>query len=453
MAQSVDSSTASPVRPWDTAYEWKVVGLMTLGFGLVGLDRWVLADLAAMKSSTMLPELHLQPQDIGILVAALGIAWGLSSLFMGHMSDIWGRKRVVVPALLLFSGLSACSGLAASFAAMFLIRAMMGVFEGAYCPSSFATVAEASLPRRRGFNLGFQQSAFALIGLGFGPAITAYLLDYVSWRWIFAIVGVPGVIVAALAARTIREPETVLARRRAARSGSADAIAAARAPKLSFAALFSHRNVPLGMIGQMCAMCGIFVLAAFVPSYLTGYLKLDDKVAAGVTSAIGFGGFLGQWGLPAASDLFGRRAMALAGFGVSALFLLVFMRLDATSGAPVLFAILFVAAGFSFGLLSLISGPIAAEAAPLGMIGSVIGGIAAVGEIFGGGVAPGIGGYIAQHYGIERVLWLALGGLSAGIVVSLFFKETAPRIAKAGRGKESALDLFEDDHPAGMAHD
>ncbi len=312
---------------------------------------------------------------------------------------------------------------------------MMGVFEGAYCASSFATVAEASHPKRRGFNLGFQQSAFALIGLGFGPAIAAYLLDYVSWRWVFAIVGVPGVIVAVLSARTISEPETVLARRRAKASGSAQAVAAARAPRLSAGAVLSHRNVPLGMVAMMCAMCGIFVLAAFVPSYLTGYLKLDDKRAAGIASAIGFGGFLGQWWLAAASDLFGRRTMALAGFGVGALFLFGFMQLDAQSGGLMLFAVLFVAAGFAFGLLSLISGP-----------------IAMVGEIFGGGVAPGIGGYIAQHYGIEHVLWLALGGLLAGIFVSLFFKETAPRFAGVGKGEESALDVFEDAHPDGMAH-
>ena len=446
------TDTSGDARRWDAAYEWKAVALMTLGFGLVGLDRWVLADLAAMRSSTMLGDLQLQPQQIGTLVAALGIAWGLSSLFMGHLSDVWGRKRVVVPSLILFSLLSACSGVAASFAAMFAVRAMMGVFEGTYCPSSFAVVAEASHPKRRGFNMGFQQSAFALIGLGFGPAIAAYLLDYVSWRWVFAIVGVPGLIVALLAARTVREPETILARRRAKASGSAAAVAAARAPRLSPAAVFSHRNVPLGMVAMMCAMCGIFVLAAFIPSYLTGYLKLDDKVAAGITSAIGFGGFLGQWWLAAASDWLGRRTMALAGFGVGALFLLAFMQLDAASGGLVLFAVLFVAAGFAFGLLSLISGPIAAEAAPLGMIGGVIGSIAMIGEVFGGGVAPGVAGYIAQHYGIEHVLWLALGGLTAGILVSLFFKETAPRFVKVGKGDESALDVFEDEHPEGMAH-
>ncbi len=45
----------------------------------------------------------------------------------------------------------------------------MGIAEGAFCPTSFATTAEASKPSRIGFNQGLQQSMFALFGLGFGP--------------------------------------------------------------------------------------------------------------------------------------------------------------------------------------------------------------------------------------------------------------------------------------------
>jgi MFS family permease len=450
MAASTDGHAMAETGKWDTAYEWKAVVLLTLGFGLVGLDRWVIADLAGLKSSTMMADLALKPRDVGNLIAALGICWGVSSLFMGNLSDIFGRKRVVVPALILFSLLSGFSGIVGTLGLLMLCRAAMGVFEGAYCPSSFAAVTEASLPKRRGFNMGFQQSAFALFGLGFGPGIATLLLDHMSWRWVFALVGIPGLIVALLVAMTIREPVTIKARRAAKASGTAAEIASVKAPKLTLAAVFSHRNIPLSAVAMLCAMCGIFVISAFVPIYLTTYLKLDDKTAAGITSAIGFGGFLGQWWLPAGSDLFGRRTMATIGFAVGAIFLFWFIHLNAASGGLLLFAVLFVSAGFSFGLLSLISGPIASEAAPLGMIGGITGVIAAVGEIFGGGVAPGVGGWIGQNYGIQNVLWLALGGLVVGTVLSLFYKETAPRFAKAGKGQESALDVFEDEHPEGI---
>jgi predicted MFS family arabinose efflux permease len=48
-------------KRWDTSYEWKAVTLLALGFGLVGLDRWLIAPLfpAIMK------DLHLTAQDVG----------------------------------------------------------------------------------------------------------------------------------------------------------------------------------------------------------------------------------------------------------------------------------------------------------------------------------------------------------------------------------------------------
>ncbi|MDB5458521.1 MAG: transporter, partial [Caulobacteraceae bacterium] len=68
----------------------------------------------------------------------------------------------------------------------------------------------------------------------------------------------------------------------------------------------------------------------------------------------------------------------------------------------------------------------------------------AVGEIFGGGVAPGLAGFLAGKFGIQYTLYLALGGLVVGVLVSLFYKETAPR--KVGRSEaESALDRLEDE--------
>jgi MFS family permease len=427
---------SDPAKPWDGRYEWKAVTLLTLGFGLVGLDRWVIADLAGAKASTMVPDLHLTnpPADIGNLIAALGIAWGVSALFMGSLSDRFGRKKVLVPALVVFSLLSGLSGLTGAFAAMLLMRALMGVSEGAYCPTSFASVAEASKPSRRGFNLGLQQSAFALFGLGLGPIIATQLLQHMSWRWVFGLVGIPGLIIAVLVALTIREPVTI--------KGKVAISQAIPEPKVKFSEMFRHRNVPISMIALLCAMCGIFVLSAFTPAYLTGYLKLTDQQMGGVVSAIGFGGFLGQWWLSGLSDRFGRKAMAITGFLVGAVFLVAFMNAG-PGNLLVLFVLLFISAGFAFGLLSLITGPIAAEAAPLGMIASTSGMIVGVGEIFGGGFAPAIAGGIAGRYGIQYTLYMALIGLVVGVIVSLFYKETAP--SKVGvSAAESALDQLED---------
>ena len=391
----------------DPAYEWRIVTLLTLGFGLVGLDRWVISALFP----SMARDLNLNYQELGVLIGSLGIAWGLFSVIGGGLSDRFGRRRVLVPAIVGFSLLSGVSGLAAGLTSLLAIRVVMGTFEGAFCPVSFAAVSEASRPLRRGMNLGITQSAFPLFGLALGPIIATQLLQVTSWRWAFVLVGVPGLIVAALLARIVREPPSVGARSHEHRAPPRE--------------VWKHRNVPLGMLALLCAMSGIFSLSAMVPSYLVDYLKLTTAEMGFVTSAIGFGGFLGQLALPALSDLIGRKPVAIGGFVFGTVLVYAF---SLAGTIPALFALLFVACFCCFGLLGLLTGAVAAEAAPRGLVSSTTGIIVASGEIFGGGVAPVIAGAVAQHFGIQRTLTMALIGLAIGIVVSLFLRETAPRV-------------------------
>ena len=76
-------------------------------------------------------------------------------------------------------------------------------------------------------------------------------------------------------------------------------------------------------------MCGVFVLSANTPIYLSSHLKLEPREMGLVTSAIGFGGFAGLWILPALSDFFGRRPMAVVGFLGGALSLVGFINTGA----------------------------------------------------------------------------------------------------------------------------
>jgi MFS family permease len=238
------SSYQSAIPGADPNYEWVAVALLSLGFGLVGLDRWIIAPLAPV----IVGDLGISAPAINALIAILGITWGVAAVLMGSLSDKVGRRKVLLPSILIFSLASGLSGVATSFMSLLLIRGLMGVAEGAFCPTSFAAAAEASKPSRIGFNQGLRQSMFALVGL-------------------------------------------------------------------------------------LCAMCGIFVLSANTPLYLTEYLKLSPIQVGLVTSAIGFGGFAGQRVLPALSDIFGRRPMAVPGFLGGALFVLLFINTGAAPGA------------------------------------------------------------------------------------------------------------------------
>jgi predicted MFS family arabinose efflux permease len=413
----------STAKSWDSSYEWKAVLTLSLAFGLVGLDRFILPPLFP----AMMKDLALNYQDLGNLVGALGIAWGVSAVVIGGLSDRLGRRRVLVPAVVLFSLLSVFSGMATGLMSLLFMRAIMGAAEGAVAPTGVAAAIEASHPTRRGMNNGIFQCTISLFGGGIGPILATQLLQFTTWRKVFWLVGIPGLVVAAALWFVIREP--------VASTAHAAGHAPTRAP---VSRIFKHRNVPLSMVTLLCAMTGVFVLSAVMPNYLVDYLKLTGPQMGFVTSAIGFGGALGQFGLLTMSDFIGRRTATMASFIVAAVFLWFFIH---TGGAnlPMLFGLLFVTAMFNFGALAILAGPIPAEAAPVGLIASAAGIVIGAGEIFGGGIAPSIAGAIAQNSGIQYTLYFALGGQIVGLVLSLFLRETAPRRVSRG-GSVSELD-------------
>lgn len=409
-AAGAADTTSAPAR-WDTAYEWKAVALLGIGFGLVGLDRWILAPLFPFIAA----DLGLADGDAGRLAGILGVVWGIFAIFSGRLSDRIGHRKILIPAILLFSLMSGLSGMAHGLMALILVRALMGAMEGAYCPTSFTAVASASKPQRRGFNQGLQQSGFALLGLALGPIIATQLLNVVpSWRWVFWIVAIPGFVVGLLLYLVLREPKDT----------QGGKLIGAGVPGGRWVEVLKAPNVVVCMLALLCAMACVFVLSAMVPVYLVNAVGLTPGQMGFVTSAIGFGGFFGQFGWPGLSDKFGRKPLAILGFvGASAC---VWWFAQTGAQVPVLFVALFACSFFCLGNVALITGPIATESAPIGLVSSAIGIVVGAGEIFGGGVAPYVAGAIADTYGLPNVLYVALTGVALGIVVCLFLKETAP---------------------------
>jgi MFS family permease len=404
----------------DVRHERRTLALLGIGFGLVGFDRWLLAPLFPH----IMRDLGLNYSQLGSLVGILGVAWGLWSIAMGPLADRIGRKKILVTTMIAFSLLSSLSGFATGFISLLLLRAAMGVAEGAFTPASIAANSEASLPARRGLNQGIQISMIPLMGLGFAPIVATQLLQVVpNWHWVFTLSAAPGLIVAALIGCYVRDRNAPTVR-----------VSHEPVERPRWTALFASRNVIIATFAILCAMSGIFVIGAMVPTYLVSVVHLDMRSMGFVASAVGFGGFIGCFALAGLSDFLGRRPTALMGFICAAALLYLF---SCTGSNPVLlFVLLFGVAMFSMGLLSLLSGPVATEAAPVGLIASTIGFVSGVGETFGGGVAPVIAGFIAQHFGLAHTLDFALYSLAAGAVIAFFLVETAPRKHREGEAQK-----------------
>lgn len=414
MATSASSSVS---QRWDTSYEWKIVLLLGLGFGLVGMDRFVIGPLW----NTISTDLGLDPAAIGTLAGLTAVAWGFFAIVFGRLADKWGHRKILIWAIVGFSLLGGVSGLASGMMFFIMVRTILGLMEGAYTPTSFAAVAVASKPSRRGLNQGLQQCFISLLGLALAPIVATQLLAAgFSWEMVFVMIAAPGFLIALALAAVLKEPKDTMG---AAALGVVESHGAVTLG--SFFAPLQSFNIVVCTIALLGAMCGLFTLAAMVPVYLEAFLKLPVADMGLVTSAIGFGGFLGQFMWPGLSDQLGRKPVCIIGFIAAAA--CVYWFIGVQSGVMALFVPLFLTSFFCFGNIALITGPIATESAPVGLVGASIGLVVGVGEIFGGGLGPIMGSFVIPNYGFQGPLYVALFGMVLGLVTSLLLKETAPK--------------------------
>jgi MFS family permease len=386
-------------------YEFTVVALLSAGLGLVGLDRFIFNPLFPLIAK----DLHLNYHGLGLISATLALCWGLASLFSGRFADVVGCKRVLVPATIAFSVLAGFSGLAGGLASLMLIRGLMGFAEGAYLPASIVATVAASKPTRIGLNIGRQQMAQPLVGLALGPLIAVILLKFISWRWIFGLVAIPGMLLAIAFARVLKPDKSMVIQ------------ASPRTERSAFQAL-KYRNVLFNTLGMFCWLSCLVILSAFMPNYLTDQLGLPLEAMGFVLTGIGVGSFLGMVALPALSDRIGRRRMILTALAFELVGLMIFPHIGAEPFK--LFVALLAITFLNAGIVAITVGPLTSESVPRHVAGAATGIVVGLGEIFGGAMAPALAGVIAQRYGIAHILQIATAAIVLGFLfVALGIKE------------------------------
>ena len=412
-APSARNSAATPnSTPWDARYEWRAIALLTLASGLLGLDRFIVNPLFP----AMMRDLSLDYQDLGNMGAVLAVTWGLCALLMGRVSDRVGRRRVIVPSIVVFSVLVGATGLVGGIASLLVVRAIMGVAEGACVPAANVAAIEASKPSRKGFNFGIFANGLPLIGLGLGPIIATQLLFLLpSWRWVFAIVAIPGLVTAYLLHRVLRDTRVAPAAEGNHGSDSA---------RHEWTRALRTHNVPLCVAVMACTSGALNVVIAMTPNYLTDHMHLPVAHMGFVMSAVGAGAFLGGLTLPGLSDRFGRKPIMMFGVFAAALSLWGFMHAGVAATEGWLFALLLSYSLFAFSAFVILIGPMATESVDVSLASTAVGIISGVGEIVGGGAAPALAGYIAKHFGIEKVFYTALGGLILALLLIATLHET-----------------------------
>jgi len=248
---------------------------------------------------------------VGLLAGtAFAVLYALSGLPIARLAERFSRVAILCLALAAWSALTALCGAAASFAQLFAIRVGVGIGEAGCAAPAQSLISDYYDRTRRTSALSVYSCGLSL-GYLFVSAVGGYVLLHHGWRATCLAVGLPGVAVAALIRRVVREPAR----------GQADAAAAGGAPAVAAAAPFSVRgelrelaatarelflswpsaNIIAGLTLSSFASYGAWV---FIPAYFNRAFALDYAtigqfvgLAGSVPVALGTlgGGFVSDW--------------------------------------------------------------------------------------------------------------------------------------------------------------
>lgn len=127
--------------------------------------------------------------------------------FYGKLGDMYGRKNVVMTAIVLFLIGSAACGLAWSMESLIAARVLQGIGGGGLMVSAFAMIGELFGPRDRAKYQGYSSAVFALSSI-LGPVAGGYITDFFGWRWVFLVNLPVGLIVLAIIAVAMKSKFT-----------------------------------------------------------------------------------------------------------------------------------------------------------------------------------------------------------------------------------------------------
>ena len=167
-----------------------------LAFGGV-LTVLFLTSLNLTVVGTALPRIIAELQGFQLYAwafTAYSLTQTVSLPVYGRLSDLYGRKKVLLFGILLFSGASTLGGFAQDMPQLIIVRALQGLGGGALTSMSFSAIGDIFTPRERGKYNGFTGAVFGISSV-VGPLVGGLITDTIGWRWVF-FVNVPIALVA-----------------------------------------------------------------------------------------------------------------------------------------------------------------------------------------------------------------------------------------------------------------
>jgi predicted MFS family arabinose efflux permease len=383
---------------------------------------WAANFVIRIGFSALLPsimgELQLSYTRTGLLASAFFYAYVVMQIPSGLLGDRFGRRRILLLGLLGGALSAGLTGLAGSFGALFVARALTGAFQGTLFSNDRAIIVTVTPPDRIGLGQGVSFAGPGL-GLTLGLVLGGLLVEVLPWRTVMMLFGLGPVVAALLIFRSVPVP--------APARGS---VPVGQRLRRLFA------NGPLWRLGlvSLCAIANQFILATWAPLFFQE-VGVADVGRAGSYAALqgiaaSLGMIVGGW----AHDRLARRGygsatVIVAGLAALAVSMLAMAGVIGQRSILGLAVLLFLAAFFCWsiwsGVYTLLGRMVRAE--DLGAAFGLGNSISFVGAIVGP-IATGWLRDLTGSFGAGCVLAAALAISGAALARAV---RVPPRIAVA----------------------
>ncbi len=180
--------------------KWLTLAAVSFGLFMIMLDNTVV--------NVALPSIQ---RDLGVglselqwIVTGYALAFAALMLTGGKLADLYGRRRIFVIGLTIFTLASLACGLAGSGDALIAARIVQGIGAALMNPATLSIIAATFPPAQRGMAIGIWAGVSAL-ALAIGPLVGGLITQHVNWNWIFFINVPVGILAIAASYLVIRE--------------------------------------------------------------------------------------------------------------------------------------------------------------------------------------------------------------------------------------------------------
>jgi MFS family permease len=285
--------------PASEAYKRVVVLLLMTAYTFNAMDRSIISIVA----QSMKLDLGLSDTELGLLGGtAFAFLYALGGVPIARLAERRNRVNIIAVAMTAWSGLSALCGAAANFSQLLLIRVGVGCAESGCSPPAHSLISDYYEPSRRTSALSLYSCGTSL-GYLLAAVAGGYVAQHWGWRAACAMVGLPGLVIAALIKALIREPPRGRTEPAAAFADGA-AVTIPAAPPFSLraewselravgSALLVDRPVLHMVLGVTLGGFAAYGFYAFVPPYFSRAFGLD-YATIGVIAGLAGGAAVGM---------------------------------------------------------------------------------------------------------------------------------------------------------------